>query len=94
MGCAEFQLQAGTVTLNRLVEYDGDFKMLITKGESVPSDQQLRGSWSWVEVPSLDILYRTLVEQGFTHHASMIHGDVTGELADFCMFLGIEVVMV
>jgi L-fucose isomerase-like protein len=93
-GCAEFQLQAGTVTFNRLVEYDGEFKMLITKGEIVPSDQQLRGSWSWVEVPSLEILYRTLVEEGFTHHASMIHGDVTGELLDFCMFLGIEAVMV
>ena len=93
-GCAEFQLQAGTVTLNRLVEYDGEFRMLITKGEIVPSDQELRGSWSWVEVPSLEILYRTLVEQGFTHHASMIHGDVTGELLDFCMFLGIEAVMV
>ncbi|MCK5525951.1 MAG: hypothetical protein KAJ05_02300, partial [Candidatus Latescibacteria bacterium] len=31
-GCAEFQLQAGTVTFNRLVEYDGEFRMLITKG--------------------------------------------------------------
>ncbi|MCD6335731.1 MAG: hypothetical protein J7M27_10440 [Candidatus Latescibacteria bacterium] len=42
----------------------------------------------------LRILCRTLAWKGFTHHASMIHGDVTGELADFCMFLGIEAVMV
>ncbi|MFH1009325.1 MAG: hypothetical protein V1800_17760 [Candidatus Latescibacterota bacterium] len=93
-GCAEFQLKPGTVTFNRLVEYDGEFKMLITNGEILPSDQKLRGAWSWVEVPSLDILYRTLVEEGFTHHASMIHGDVSGQLVDFCMFLGIETVVV
>ena len=47
-----------------------------------------------MEVPDLRILYRTLVEEGFIHHASMIHGDVTGELADFCAFLGIEAVIV
>ncbi|MFH1006511.1 MAG: hypothetical protein V1800_03270 [Candidatus Latescibacterota bacterium] len=52
----------------------------------------MRGRWA--EVVNLDMLHRTLVEEGFTHHASMIHGDVTGELADFCMFLGIEAVMV
>ena len=51
------------------------FKMLISKGEIVPSKQNLRGSWSWVQVPDLDKLYNTLVMEGFTHHASLIHGD-------------------
>ncbi|MFQ6095924.1 MAG: L-fucose/L-arabinose isomerase family protein, partial [Candidatus Bathyarchaeia archaeon] len=63
-GTAEFQLKPGVVTLSRLVEHDGEFKMLITKGEIVRSDQELRGSWSWVKVPNLDLLYRTLAEEG------------------------------
>ncbi len=93
-GTAEFQVKGGTVTLSRLVEYDNQFKMLITKGEVVPDDRDLRGSWSWVRVDDLESLYRTLVTEGFIHHASMIHGDYTAELAQFCQFVGIEVVMV
>ncbi|MHB9033972.1 MAG: L-fucose/L-arabinose isomerase family protein [Anaerolineae bacterium] len=90
----EMQLKPGVVTLNRLVEYDGEFKMLITNGEILPTKDNLRGSWSWVQVPDLDYLYRTLVEEGFTHHASMIHGDISDSVEDFCLFTGIEVVRV
>ena len=94
MGTAEFQLKPGVVTLCRLTELDGEFKMLVTKGEIVESTQRLRGSWSWVKVPDLDGLYRTLVEEGFTHHASQVHGDYTAPIRDACGLLGIEVVLV
>ncbi len=93
-GTAEFQLKPGEVTLNRIVEYDGQFKMLITKGKAISSKDKLRGSWSWVEVPDLERLYRTLAEKGFTHHASMIHGDISSCLLEFCKFAGIEAVVV
>lgn len=93
-GTAEFQLKPGEVTICRLVEYDGEFKMLITKGKIIESDQRLRGSWSWVKVPDLNLLYRTVVEEGFIHHASMIHGDYVEAIADSCRFLGIETVIV
>ncbi len=94
LGTAEFQLKSGVVTLCRLTELDGEFKMLVTKGEIVESSQRLRGSWSWVKVPDLDGLYRTLVEEGFTHHASQIHGDYTAPISDACDLLGIQVVSV
>jgi len=94
LGTAEFQLKPGVVTLCRLTEYDGEFKMLVTKGEIVESSQHLRGSWSWVKVPDLDGLYRTLVEEGFTHHASQVHGDYTVPIEDACELLGIQVVFV
>jgi len=94
LGTAEFQLKPGVVTLCRLTEYDGEFKMLVTRGEIVESTQRLRGSWSWVKVPDLDGLYRTLVEEGFTHHASQVHGDYTAPIRDVCGLLGIEVVLV
>jgi len=94
MGTGEFQLKPGVVTLCRLVEQDGLFKMLITTGEIIESDQSLRGSWSWVKVADLDKLYRTLVEEGFIHHASLIHGDYTRAIKDASEFLGIETVVV
>ena len=93
-GTGEFQLKPGVVTICRLAEEDGGFKMLITKGRIVESSDKLRGSWSWVEVPDLDHLYETLVKEGFTHHASLIHGDYVEVLKKACRFLGIEVIEV
>jgi L-fucose isomerase-like protein len=94
VGTGEFQLNPGTVTLCRLQEQGGKFKMLIAEGKAVASKQQLRGSWCWVEVPDLDKLYTTLIKEGFTHHASLIHGDCSRAIKDACEYLGIETVIV
>ena len=94
MGTGEFQLKDGVVTISRLIEDKDGFKMLITKGEIIPSSDNLRGSWSWVKVQNLSKLYRTLVEEGFTHHASIIHGDYVEVIAEACKFLGIKTVIV
>jgi L-fucose isomerase-like protein len=93
-GLSQFQIKPGVVTFCRLAEYDDEWKMLIATGEIVPSDETLAGTWSWVEVRDHDRLYRTLVEQGFVHHASMIHGDQRSALLQACTFLGIEPVVV
>ena len=93
-GTAELQLKPGAVTLTRIVEYDGQFKMLIAKGTILASKNKLRGSGCWVEVPDLDGLYLTLIEEGFTHHASMIHGDINSSLTEFCRFTSIEPIVV
>jgi L-fucose isomerase-like protein len=93
-GLFQFQLQPGRVTFCRLAEYDDRWKMLIASGEIIPSDETLAGTWSWVEVPDHDRLYRTLVEEGFIHHASMIHGDQTQAMLEACKFLDIEPILV
>ncbi len=93
-GLYQFQLRPGPVTFCRLAEYDGRWKMLIASGEIVPSDETLAGTWSWVRVPDHARLYRTLVEEGFIHHASMIHGDQSEALHLACAFLDIAPVVV
>ncbi len=93
-GLYQFQIAPGPVTFCRLAEYDGEWKMLIATGEIVPSDEDLAGTWSWVEVTDHAELYRTLVEEGFIHHASMIHGDQVDVLLEVCEFLDIEPVVV
>lgn len=93
-GLAQFQIKPGQVTFCRLAEYDNQWKMLIAKGEVIPSDEVLAGTWSWVAVTDHDKLYRTLVEEGFVHHASMIHGDQTAALLQACKFLDIHPVVV
>ncbi len=93
-GLYQFQIKPGPVTFCRLVEYNDQWKMLIATGRVVPSDEDLAGTWSWVEVTDHAELYRTLVEEGFIHHASMIHGDQVDVLLEVCDFLDIEPVVV
>ena len=93
-GLAQFQLKPGKVTFCRLAEYDDQWKMLIAAGEIIPSEEELAGTWSWVQVKDHEKLYRTLVEEGFVHHASMIHGDQTKALLEACKFLNIKPVVV
>jgi L-fucose isomerase-like protein len=92
-GLLQFQLKPGTVTMCRLSECDGHWKMLITTGQIVPSDEVLCGTWSWVKVRDHAAMYRTLCENGFIHHASMIHGDQVETLKLVCKFLDIEPVL-
>jgi len=93
-GTAEFQLKEGLLTINRLVEISGRFKMLSTIGEAVHDNRTLRGSWKWVKVKDLKKLYRTIIEEGFVHHASMIYGDLRKEMNAFCKFMGIDIIEV
>lgn len=93
-GLYQFQIRSGKVTFCRLQEYDDEWKMLITTGDIIPSDEVLAGTWAWVEVADHQKLYRTLVEEGFVHHASMIHGDQTAALIEACKFLDIRPVLV
>jgi L-fucose isomerase-like protein len=93
-GLYQFQVRPGKVTFCRLAEYDNRWKMLIAPGEIIPSDETLAGTWAWVEVRDHQRLYRTLVEEGFVHHASMIHGYQVDALKLACKFLDIEPVLV
>ncbi len=93
-GLYQFQVKPGPVTFCRLAEYDGQWKMLIARGEIEPSEETLAGTWAWVRVRDHAHLYRTLVENGFIHHASMIHGDVSAALLQSCKYLGIAPVVV
>jgi L-fucose isomerase-like protein len=93
-GLYQFQVKPGVVTFCRLAEYDGTWKMLIAHGDIIPSDEVLAGTWSWVQVRDHAQLYRTLVEEGFIHHVSMIHGNQVNALKMACKFLNIQAVVV
>jgi L-fucose isomerase-like protein len=91
-GVWEFTLAEGPVTISRLVEYEGEFKMLVANGKVIEDPRRERGTSAWVEVDDLRNLYSTLVEEGFLHHASMIHGDLRKPLEQFCKLAGIKVI--
>lgn len=93
-GTFEGKLKPGTVTITRLVEYNGEFKLFVTRGRALEEEGPFRGSWVWVEVPDLEKVYRTLIEEGFVHHASMVYGDYVEPIVNFAKLLGIKTVVV
>jgi len=93
-GLLQFQLTPGEVTFCRLAEYKDEWRMLIASGEIIPGQETHAGTWAWVEVNDHDRLYRTLVEEGFIHHAAMIHGDWQRPLQHACKFLDIRPVII
>lgn len=93
----EFPIKPGRVTMARLSENQkGDaFRMLITTGTAIPTDQVLRGNPMKIKFDAdLSKIARTLVYEGFEHHFSVIHGDIVEELKDICRLRKIEAVVI
>jgi L-fucose isomerase-like protein len=93
-GLYQFQVTPGEVTFCRLSEVSGQWKMLVAPGQIIPTDEVLTGTWAWVEVNDHQRLYRTIVENGFIHHASMAHGNQVDTLTLACKLMDIEPVIV
>ena len=87
---AEFMFQPGDVTVNRLVEHHGVYKMLSVEGSMVKRDDSMRGAWSWVEVQNREKMLRTIVEEGFVHHVSIVHENVSKHIKEACKYLDIK----
>jgi L-fucose isomerase-like protein len=91
----EFSLRAGPVTVSRLDSVGDDFRMLIASGEATGDDIPLNGTAADVVFKEnvIDLL-DVIVNQGFPHHFAMSYGDITEQLRDLCILLGIRVVSV
>ncbi len=89
---AEFMFQPGDVTVNRLVEHHGVYKMLNFEGSMVKKDDHMRGAWAWVAVKDREKMLRTLVEEGFVHHVSIVHEKLSKHIKEACKYLDMKYV--
>jgi L-fucose isomerase-like protein len=94
MAGVELQLRPGLVTINSIVEHRGIFKMLSTTGMVHEGPEKIRGSWGWIEVNDLEYLYENLIHYGFNHHMSIINGNQSEIIKEFCRISGIELIKI
>lgn len=91
----EFPVKPGPVTIVRIAESrDGsDYRMHMISGEGLKTEQMIKGNPLNVRFnrPARD-LAEELVENGFEHHYSICHGDITKEVRLFAKFLDIELI--
>jgi L-fucose isomerase-like protein len=92
VAAAEFPLRGGEVSLNRIVEHHGEFRLLHVPGRIVESTDSMRGSWGWVAVEDRDRMLRTVVEEGFVHHVSLVAGDLAPLVGEVSRYLGYRLV--
>jgi len=93
LATSELVVRPGPVSANRIVEHHGEFRVLHVDGRMVASSDQMRGSWGWVSVADRQRMLRTVVEEGFVHHVSIVHGELAPRVREACRYLGMRLVV-
>jgi L-fucose isomerase-like protein len=93
LATSELTVRPGPVSANRIVEHHGEFRLLHVDGTMVTRDDRMRGSWGWVAVEDRERMLRTVVEEGFVHHVSIVHGGLGPRVREACRYLGMRLVV-
>jgi len=88
----EFTLKPGRVTIARLTESSGEYRLVIGSGEVVAGPQSFSGTSGLIRFDSparqvLDII----LKEGLEHHISLTYGDHVPALLEFAKLLNLPV---
>lgn len=86
-------LKEGPVTISRLCNIDGEYKLFLLRGNARQTNLYTPGCMINVtmETPVKDVLYG-LIERGVPHHYSIVWEDVYDQMATLADLLGLEVI--
>lgn len=89
----EFPLKPGKVTISRLSESGGCFRLMIGSGEMLRSPLCFSGTSGVLcfDRPISDVL-DTMMTEGLEHHVSITYGDISPGLFALAKMIGLEVV--
>ncbi|MDD2708577.1 MAG: hypothetical protein PHV34_11250 [Verrucomicrobiae bacterium] len=90
----DFPVKEGPVTILRLGEGRHGHRLLIASGEGLPTDCIIRGNPLRVKMKCpVDDFTRVILDQGFEHHYTLVHGWIGDEAQNLCKWLDIESVI-
>jgi L-fucose isomerase-like protein len=89
----EFPLKPGRVTLSRLSESGGRFRLVVGSGEMLRAPLSFSGTSGLLcfDQPVSEVL-DTIMAEGLEHHVSITYGDVSPALLALAKMIGLEVV--
>jgi L-fucose isomerase-like protein len=94
LGCGatvEFPVKPGRVTIVRMGNCAGRYRMFIATGEAVRTRQIVRGNPLEVRLDSkVDDFLKTVTSRGVEHHMLIVHGDWSEILSEICEIAGFE----
>jgi L-fucose isomerase-like protein len=88
----EFPLKPGRVTLARLSEADGRFRLVIGAGEMLRAEPSFSGTSGVIRFdrPALDVL-DTIMSAGLEHHVALTYGDHAAALVKLAELLAMPI---
>lgn len=89
---AGFVMKTGRVELARLDSVNGNYRLYLEKGEAVPMEKLLTGTYAKVKFdrPASEVTDRVIVN-GLAHHVSMIYGSLSAAFTIFAKLTNTEV---
>ena len=91
----ETTLKPGRITIARMSDIGGVYKLFLVSGEAIPTKKVVKGVMVNVvlDTPVLKTIYK-IAEEGVPHHYSLVWDDVAEEMKLMCKVLGIEVIRI
>jgi L-fucose isomerase-like protein len=88
----EFTLKPGRVTIARLTESSGDFRLVVGSGQVLQAPKSFSGTSGLIQFdsPAAEVL-DVIIGQGLEHHISLTYGDHTPALLAFAELLDLPV---
>lgn len=91
----EFTIKPGAVTLFRLGEIEGEYKILLAKGEVLAGREVAGGTGGVVQLDGdSKKLVDTIMYEGFEHHLGLAYGDSIEQIKEFGRLLDIETIVI
>ncbi len=91
----DFVLKPGRVTVSRLGEKDGKYRMFVTTGDAVDTDVALRGNCQEIMFDrSVREVMNTIFSQHIEHHFCIGYGDIYEDILGVCRLANIPVITV
>jgi L-fucose isomerase-like protein len=98
LGCGatvEFPIKSGRVTIARLGNLAGKYRMFISSGEALPTEQIVRGNPLEVRLDAgVGEFLDTVTSKGIEHHLLIVHGDWSETLQEICDIAGFQKIVV
>lgn len=88
----EFNLKPGRVTIARLTESSGQYRLVVGAGEIVPGPKSFSGTSGYLKFdrPAPEIL-DFILEEGLEHHISLTYGDYVPALEALASLLNLSI---
>ena len=88
---AGFVMKSGPINMSRLDSIKGHYRMFNRRGEAIPMEKELSGTYAKVRFEQpMQSLLDDVVYSGLAHHVSMVYGDFSKPLAIFARLKGLE----
>ncbi|MBD3195310.1 MAG: fucose isomerase, partial [Candidatus Lokiarchaeota archaeon] len=73
---ADFVMKSGEISLLRFDYAPGEYRVFLQKGEAIPMDKELKGTYAKVKFPiHIRLVLDKIIQNGIAHHISVVYGN-------------------